>query len=262
MKNSINIILLFLMIISKFTCAPSKKADPEPTKYTYNFIVSSPQIDYNFRSNYKGFEGAKIDIFDTETDYLTNQKIVKSIYTTISGIASYTSTKKEIWFKISKDTLNNLRSGYITKASPTWPGDARYLGGSAGNYGGVDNNIIEIMVMLSTTPIKLQLRCFKAGQPLGNKKVRLFLSNEELVSRDNFNYSSKDTRFKAYGGFYDISAFLETETDSQGYANFFALEPRRIYWFTIDNKVPTPSSTINKLTDNPDLQNSFEISIP
>ena len=260
MKKKIYFLLLIIFITS------CKKEETKP-EYKYQFHVSPPTIGYNYETNHPGIEGAKIEIFDSENNFNISQTPIKTLNTDLNGDALVTFNEaKKIWFKIRKDTLSNLRSGYtnseVKRSNLPIENSLGYLG-----FINASNNSTNIYCMLSSTPTKLKIQAFKSGVVQVNKKVRLFLSEADLINRTNLDYENGNLeiqpKYLAYGRTLILSAILETTTDSQGYATFNNLEPRKKYWFSVDDKVPTPNNTDTPLEEsNLDVPREIQVVVP
>ncbi len=240
---------------------PKKKEenDPKPT-LTDTFTVVYPSLKYRPNENPDKVVGAKVDIFNTELDYFANQNPSKTLSTDSDGKVSITyDSRSSFWFRITKDTLNSFRAKYFKNDD--------YL--KVSPLVSIKPNIFPriCQIMLSTTPVKLQLQVFRNGESLASARVRLFLSKDDLLNRANINYGRdrdtylQDIRFKNYGSGLFAVLYLEDTTDPQGYVTLENLEPRKRYWISVDEKIPTSDSSII-LQDNLDLLTSRQISIP
>ena len=264
MKNytlKFNKIIVFIPFL--LACSKDKPKEEVKPKYTYSITVVPPSETYTISNSSNRIEGANIYFYNTELDFRARQNAFDTLVSDNEGKASVTfDSNKQFWYLIKKDTLNNLRTGAFTNYLPSGYG-SQYLDGSLFVSDNKNPNN-EIKIMLSTTPVKLKLISKREGAFISGVKVRLFLSEEELNNRNNINYYYylNDIRFKNYNRVLYPFVYLEANTDSNGEAIFNNLEPRRKYWFSIDDKVPTPSSTASTLPDDPNITTTIEVAVP
>lgn len=210
--------------------------------------------------SYPKAKNVKIQIYDKKENYLVSQNPSQTLYTDEKGYASVNyDSKKVIWFRISRDTLNGERSSFNNNS--TFSG-SDFGGQNSGTVG--MRKYSDFKLLLSNTPTKLKLEVYKSGALLKNADIRLYFSEADRDIKRRYKYTDKETW--AYSGSKPEGYFVQ-ETNDNGIVEFNGLEPRK-YWFTVkpifqsNEIIPLPVSTNGSLEANPELTNTLQISIP
>jgi hypothetical protein len=108
--KTLKIILYALAILGIGMGCEKKKDNPSPG-FKFTFTIMPTSLNYSIYDSKERIEGARVDIFKTEIDYLANQNVFKTTNSDASGVAIvYLDSDKQFWYRVSKDTLNSLRS--------------------------------------------------------------------------------------------------------------------------------------------------------
>lgn len=258
MKNINILISTVLVTILFFGCG---KDDPKLNEIKYKICYS-----YNSEQK-KPIEGAIIDFYSSEADFLIKKNKVSSLKTDANGEASHKiDNSKFLWYYAYKDSLNSVASGARTIRinSSNSTQFEQYNKNLETSLAEISGGYIRLHLL--TTPIKVQIKAFKQGLPLKNVSVKIYLNKKDRDNNRIYSISDFDNEYSIYqntnlaGLFEDILNPTIQYTDSEGIANIRTLSPQQ-YWIKIDGKNTIPE-TIGKLADNADITNYFELASP
>lgn len=217
-----------------------------------------------------GISDVQVDFYANEADYFANKNITKTLYSDSKGEINFRveKTKKDIFFRASKNNLNSIRTGLFTNnveilkkyngdkynSSQYFFSDIAELSQQySGNIG-----ICSIIIALSETPTKLNVEVFKSGNPQVGKKVIL---TDELgnVMNGELTNSSGTASFnflipQKYFFYIDKASNFQSWGQNQKYINLNQKIDTTLAFKT------NPVSTNGKLADNPDITNMIQVS--
>ncbi|MBX9851400.1 MAG: hypothetical protein K2X86_06530 [Cytophagaceae bacterium] len=201
---------------------------------------------------YTAIEGATVYIYGSESNYLMKTNPIHQGTTDANGNFTFEEeynggNPPKVWIWAEKSSLNSLRydeegDGYLN----------RILGNDRVNL---------ISVPLAPTPVRLQLNIIDNGAPVENAQVQLYLSESDYLA--NRIYSDTDPEFDSIGG-YGGPNYLIDETNVNGEALFWALEPRK-YWFRVTYQSKSNNTTTyyldTPLADDPNITTVRSVAI-
>ena len=256
MKKSI---LIILLLVSLSACK-------EEETVSYNLLIFTgypTEQDILYRTSMFTHSNTKVNIYESEIDYLLNQNIINEGLTDNEGTFSsrVSGQINQYWYKAVNDTLNNLRFNDISNdPNSGWGGGEFYK-----------EKIM--LIRLSTTPTKLEITVTdNLLNPIEGAEVQLYFSKQEYTDNKPA-YLNLVEYSKSYGNWIGASEFSINNqikpnfyglSDQNGIVYFDNLEPRK-YWIRVSSGALSNAQSVietnGKLPDDPNITNTLSIMI-
>lgn len=239
-KSNLTSLIIPLVLLLLFSC----KKDPEYYLVLKpSFYPSVPRSSGGYDSEI-GIPGVTVKVFNTELDYKLNRNPAYEGITNSNGEfrVKVPEGYSNYWVRARKDTLTELRYKFNESNN-------KYGTQTEGK-----NHIIlnKQIIYLSNNPIRLELQLLNLDKTYADITFARIYESENDYLNDVIRYGKPNVVFQRY-------------VDSTESILFNNLEPRRQYWFRVENFNRTNANSVFKtdgpLEDNPDITNVLTVGL-